>query len=44
MTLNHPDDVTFSVPLRLGWTNIGDAELLALASAIRVKKKVQELW
>lgn len=44
MTKNHPDDVTLSVPLRLGWTNISDDELLVLACAIGVKKKLQELW
>ncbi|XP_035850002.1 NACHT, LRR and PYD domains-containing protein 3-like isoform X1 [Sander lucioperca] len=30
--------------LGLGWSDIGDDELLALSSAIRVKKKLQELW
>ncbi|XP_014883987.1 NACHT, LRR and PYD domains-containing protein 12-like [Poecilia latipinna] len=30
--------------LGLGWTNIGDEELQALCTAIRVKKRVQELW
>ncbi|XP_015232786.1 PREDICTED: NACHT, LRR and PYD domains-containing protein 12-like [Cyprinodon variegatus] len=30
--------------LGLGWTNIGDDELEALCTAIRVRKKVKELW
>ncbi|XP_023155726.2 protein NLRC3-like [Amphiprion ocellaris] len=30
--------------LGLGWTNIGDDEILTLSSAIRVKKELQELW
>ncbi|KAM9335865.1 NACHT, LRR and PYD domains-containing protein 3-like [Symphorus nematophorus] len=30
--------------LGLGWTNIGDNELLALSSAIRMNRKLQELW
>ncbi|XP_037336365.2 NLR family CARD domain-containing protein 3-like [Pungitius pungitius] len=30
--------------LGLGWSDIGDDELLALSSAIRVKKNLQELW
>ncbi|XP_069026459.1 NACHT, LRR and PYD domains-containing protein 3-like [Embiotoca jacksoni] len=30
--------------LGLGWSNIGDEELLALCRAIRVKKKLKELW
>ncbi|XP_034712890.1 NACHT, LRR and PYD domains-containing protein 3-like [Etheostoma cragini] len=30
--------------LGLGWSDMGDDELLALTSAIRVKKKLQELW
>lgn len=34
-----------SVPhFRLGWTNIGDSELLALANAIRMKQNLQQLW
>ncbi|XP_074518106.1 protein NLRC3-like [Halichoeres trimaculatus] len=30
--------------LGLGWSNIGDEELLALSNAIRVNKKLEELW
>ncbi|XP_034533095.1 NACHT, LRR and PYD domains-containing protein 3-like [Notolabrus celidotus] len=30
--------------LGLGWSNIGDDELLALSNAIRMKKKLEELW
>ncbi|TMS02319.1 NLR family member X1 [Larimichthys crocea] len=30
--------------LGLGWSNIGDEELLTLSSAIRIKRKLQELW
>ncbi|XP_056298434.1 NACHT, LRR and PYD domains-containing protein 3-like isoform X2 [Pseudoliparis swirei] len=30
--------------LGLGWSDIGDDELLAISSAIRVKKNLQELW
>ncbi|XP_031707297.1 NACHT, LRR and PYD domains-containing protein 12-like [Anarrhichthys ocellatus] len=30
--------------LGLGWSDIGDDELLTLSSAIRVKKNLQELW
>ncbi|KAM3857603.1 NLR family CARD domain-containing protein 3-like [Diretmus argenteus] len=30
--------------LGLGWANIGDEELLALANAIRKKKTLKELW
>ncbi|XP_051799617.1 NACHT, LRR and PYD domains-containing protein 3-like [Acanthochromis polyacanthus] len=30
--------------LGLGWTNIGDDEILILSNAIRVKKNLQELW
>lgn len=29
---------------RIGWSNLGDDELLALSSAIQVKKKLEELW
>ncbi|XP_026188678.1 NACHT, LRR and PYD domains-containing protein 3-like isoform X2 [Mastacembelus armatus] len=32
------------IHLGVGWSNIGDEELLALCSAIRIKKKLQELW
>ncbi|KAM9425737.1 NACHT, LRR and PYD domains-containing protein 12-like [Pholidichthys leucotaenia] len=32
------------IHLGLGWTNIGDDELMILSSAIRVKKKLRELW
>ncbi|XP_061565572.1 NLR family CARD domain-containing protein 3-like [Cololabis saira] len=35
------DNVTY---LGLGWSNIGDDELQALGSAIRVKRKLEELW
>lgn len=28
----------------IGWSNIGDKELLALSDAIRMKRKLQELW
>ncbi|XP_028330358.1 NACHT, LRR and PYD domains-containing protein 3-like [Gouania willdenowi] len=28
----------------LGWSNLSDGEIFALSSAIRVKKKLQELW
>ncbi|KAM6909020.1 protein NLRC3-like [Xenentodon cancila] len=35
------DNVTY---LGLGWSNIGDDELQALSSAIRVKRRLQELW
>ncbi|KAF7669029.1 hypothetical protein LDENG_00263980 [Lucifuga dentata] len=35
------DSLTY---LGVGWTNIGNDELLALSSAIRVKKKLKELW
>ncbi|XP_062240303.1 protein NLRC3-like [Platichthys flesus] len=30
--------------LGIGWSNVGDDELLVLSSAIRVKKKLMELW
>ncbi|XP_034425354.1 protein NLRC3-like [Hippoglossus hippoglossus] len=30
--------------LGIGWSNLGDDELLVLSSAIRVKKKLVELW
>ncbi|XP_074479565.1 NACHT, LRR and PYD domains-containing protein 3-like isoform X1 [Sebastes fasciatus] len=30
--------------LGIGWSDIGDEELLALSSAIRVNKKLEELW
>nr|XP_020481909.2 NACHT, LRR and PYD domains-containing protein 3-like [Labrus bergylta] len=30
--------------LGLGWSNIGDEELLVLSHAIRVKKKLEQLW
>ncbi|XP_032366887.1 NACHT, LRR and PYD domains-containing protein 3 [Etheostoma spectabile] len=30
--------------LGLGWSDMGDDELLVLSSAIRVKRKLQELW
>lgn len=30
--------------LGLGWSNIGDDEILTLSSAIAVKKKLEELW
>ncbi|XP_028419482.1 NLR family CARD domain-containing protein 3-like [Perca flavescens] len=30
--------------LGIGWSDIGDEELLALSNAIRVKKRLQELW
>lgn len=31
-------------PFSLGWSDIGDDELLAISSAIGVKRKLQELW
>lgn len=37
----------FTLPVahfRIGWSNIGDDELLVLSSAIRIKNKLEELW
>ncbi|KAM9836931.1 NACHT, LRR and PYD domains-containing protein 3-like [Aulostomus maculatus] len=39
--LQFSDSIT---ELGLGWCNIGDDELRTLSSALRVKKKLQELW
>ncbi|XP_035505649.1 NLR family CARD domain-containing protein 3 isoform X2 [Scophthalmus maximus] len=30
--------------LGIGWSNLGDDEILSLSSAIRVKRKLEELW
>ncbi|XP_036968485.1 protein NLRC3-like [Acanthopagrus latus] len=39
--LQESESITY---LGLGWTDIGDNELLALANAIRMKPKLQQLW
>ncbi|XP_040886704.1 NLR family CARD domain-containing protein 3-like [Toxotes jaculatrix] len=39
--LQESDSITH---LGIGWSNLGDDELLALSNAIRIKKKLQELW
>nr|XP_015801993.2 NACHT, LRR and PYD domains-containing protein 3 isoform X1 [Nothobranchius furzeri] len=40
-TLRVSDNITH---LGLGWSNIADEELEALSNAIRVKRRLQELW
>ncbi|XP_018546188.1 NLR family CARD domain-containing protein 3 [Lates calcarifer] len=39
--LQESDSITH---LGIGWSNVGDDELLVLSRAIRIKKKLEELW